>query len=413
MIFLRSCQEVAKKFLVTAMSKKIVIMFVLRLVGVFTVFVSNRLISSNFQVFEVSKYYLLSPFTTFFTTLFVAPFSIYIFNISIKNKIDLLEYLKSFLFVLIVIAIVAALAVFVSLDEYGHLRFTLALFILIEIIVGTLMGLIVQRYSLEGKFLNSSALGSIIIVLNLIFSLFFCNFYGWNVNSWILGILVSRISQVFIILSFAYLGHLNFNGKQIAIFENDVNRKLIDILKLSFTNVTGWLNYNAPQILLASCLSFSEIGPILFVLSMSLTIAITLESFFKPMIEKNIKDTVNGIESPLFNTDRLYFAMAVVGFIAVPIILDFVSNEKFKEYTSISRFIFVYEVLKLRFGLKGSIQQIVVGYNKYIIVNILIFLLFMVIGFCFIFYDSALTYFWVFYVIMSILVLKLTHFLNE
>ncbi len=381
---------------------------------------SNVIVSRYFTNEQLSLFYLIVPITTFFSMVFVSPISIFLTNTSIVKKNNIYNRVNEYLLYLIMLAFLFIIPLQFFLFKINFLtRFILAFYICIEITLGTVAGIIIQNESTFGYLKKSVFFSFFISTTSILFPIIIGFIWGWNINSWIIGLIIGRFSQI---PFFTKATDINFTLKDIKnkyfLFINEIKLSFFSILKLLFNSIISWLQNNFSIFFISLFLGLNSGAPYLYVYSISATLANLSESVIKPILDRKIFTIIHGDSNDKkeFNPFYLYFFISFFGFILIPFIGNLLSKNRYYDYMQLSRIFFLFEFFKLFLNYKLSIFQIKYGYNTPLKINSILLIIYLIsISFLNFFtkINLAFNYIYIFLFLIVILLIKLTPSINK
>lgn len=400
--------KIWKIYIIDFFSDQFLSIFI-RVISAFSVLLSSVIVSRLFVNKELSLYYLIIPVSTFFTMIFISPVSIFKLNRTIQNNTNIYKVIIEYIFFLFILAFLFSISLIFFLNNIDlKLRVLFSIYLFTEITIGTISGIIVQNESVHGKTSRSAKIGFIISISTIILPLIIGFLFTWNLESWIIGLITSRLVQIPIVAYVLnpFISHNNLKLK-ILIFIRDIYINWKSILKLSFNSILSWLHQNTSKFVISSYLGLNFSAPYLYVYSISATMASVLEGIFKPILDRNMFTSVNKIEKKIIKIDYIYILLGVIGFISLPIIGNIISKYRYEKYMNLSRFVFLFEISRLSMYYKLSLYQIKFGYNKTLSINIIFLFIYLALVYLFIYLSSSLFSFILLFVILFLVVLFL------
>lgn len=391
-----------------------------KIVSSFSLIISNVIVSRYFPNNQLSLFYLIVPTTTFFSMIFVSPITIYFTNESILQKTNLYKIINEYVLYLLFLSIILVIPLqFVLYKIEIITKIILCFYICVELSIGTISGMIIQNESINGNLKKSVLFNFLISFFTILFPIIVGFFFGWNVNSWIIGLIISRIFQIPLFNRFTFIkfstNKINF---KLLFFFRKIKINIKSIFKLAINSILSWLHNNFNVLFITLVLGLNDAAPFLYVYSISSTLANMSENNLKPILDRKLFTTIHGVEenkkeiNPLF----IYLFIAFFGFIIIPYIGNYLSKDRYINYMSLSRIFFVFELLRLFLYFKLSIFQIKFGYNRSLKINSL-FLILYILSFSILLFEhnkfSAFLYIYLFLLVVVIVLINLIPPINK
>jgi hypothetical protein len=389
------------------LGKKDIFSILIRIVSAFSVLVSNVIVSRLFTSKELSMYYLLMPFTTFFSMIFVSPISIFQINRSLDRNENIYEISLEYLIILLSLSLVFIIFI-LTLNQEINLKVIFSIYLFFELTIGTLVGIIIQNESFYGKVTKSAIISFLVSSTSVIFPLIMGYNYSWNLNSWLLGLMFSRFSHILIIIYILYPFISSSSlSTRLKLFLFDIFNNWFSIVKLALNSVISWFHQNSAKFIFTAFLGLSYSSPYLYIISISSTMASVLEGIFKPILDRNIFLSINKTGERVVKPELLYLIIGLMGFIFLPIISNIISNYRYEKFMNLSRVIFIFEVAKLFMYYKLSVFQIKFGYNKTVLTNVMFLLVYLILTFAFLYFSDGVYSFYILFISLSLFIFYL------
>jgi len=362
-----------------------------RFVTVLALITSSAIVGHYFSDIEISKFYLIVPICTIFTMTLISPLTIFKINKAINLGGDFNQLLPIIYCYLIPVGLFSIIVFFAFTYTTGN-NFTLLLpfYIFIEIVFATVISLVIQIRAFTGKLIESSILNFFVILTLAIAPISSGYFFGWDIASWLIGLIAARFFQLIFFNYFYIESRFCFHiiRKGYLLFYNSILKDKYSLFLLFINSGFGWLSNNFVKIFIGAFIGLELAAPYLFFLGISTSLASASESLFKSILDRRLYLDHFDNNKKFSHISYIYFFILVVGSIIILPASNLLSNNRFVDFSPLAIFFFVLEISRLFLAYVLTKHQILGDYKLTIFVNLFTLILYSTI-FCTLLYYKA------------------------